>query len=251
MFGLHAYEFPSDNNPQCWYRMRDESRASQPPGIFFAGLMSGADCGSNWYDGLGPQPEFPEPAPALLGFDTSIDQLCRVYNRNGRVRQEKVPCVERNFNILALFGTTLPYNMCRNLEWLVCAAKGELVGQETPVLRFAEKPADLRIDANTGDGGRPLGKCGGYAEENRLLDGRSCVSGEGYNNDDVFFLEVCIYSVICDNADSLFTDAGPEEDWVCDFNPEGLRKLESWLTAEIDGKVPRWVTNSATGAVTG
>ena len=70
------------------------------------------------------------PAPALLGFDESIDDYCRSALR----RMHRQPsfdntkhaenCVRANLNILALYGDRVPYNICRNLEWMVCAAKG-------------------------------------------------------------------------------------------------------------------------------
>ena len=67
----------------CWERSRDNyGHLEYPAEHFFDAALSGAACGSNWYEGnsgsLGQfhgLPWFDTPsAPALLGFDESIDQ---------------------------------------------------------------------------------------------------------------------------------------------------------------------------------
>ena len=68
-------------------------------------------------------PHFTGPAPALLGFDDSIDWFCRF---GGGDHAEA--CVQSNFNILSLYEPAV-YNTCANYEWQVCAARGRLPGQ--------------------------------------------------------------------------------------------------------------------------
>ena len=68
-------------------------------------------------------------------------------------------CVHSGFNILSLYGARVPYNICRNLEWQVCAAKGRIPGQNSKKIVFGKKPSEL--DPNPG-GGKPLGTCGGW-----------------------------------------------------------------------------------------
>ena len=52
----------------------------------------------------------------------------------------------------------VPYNLCRNLEWQVCAAKGKLPGQGGRGIRFAIEPG--RLDT---DGDKPFAQCGGWS----------------------------------------------------------------------------------------
>jgi len=132
---------------------------------FFSDTLSGAHCDTNWYEGnngdLGRvTPSFAEPAPALLGFDSPIDTYCAANKpppRQARGQRQHYghagECVNANLNILSLYGDRLPYNLCRNLEWMTCAAKGLLPGQGwggqvsraggSREIRFAFRPSDL------------------------------------------------------------------------------------------------------------
>ena len=70
----------------CWDRVRDDPSVAQPASDFFDGARTGRHCYSNWYEGnpfIGSNghadhvPRFPGPAaPALLGFDDSISEVC-------------------------------------------------------------------------------------------------------------------------------------------------------------------------------
>ena len=51
-----------------------------------------------------------------------------------------------------------------------------------------------------------------------------------YANDDVYFLELCIYSQVCRNGAQLF-QLGQYEDFVCDYAPEKLEALRTLLVA--------------------
>ena len=51
-------------------------------------------------------------------------------------------CIRANKNIIRINHWT----MCRNLEWLVCAAQGSLPGQGGRDIQFHTAPKDLRLD---------------------------------------------------------------------------------------------------------
>ena len=116
-----------------------------------------------------------------------------------------------------LFGDAIPYNICRNVEWQVCAAMGRLNGQGGDSIRFAYAPKDLR-----GDG---IGGCQGYAP-------RGCRRwDDGYASLDVFYMETCLFSQICRNRDSLWS-VGAGQDWRCELDHEGWEQLRRWLVLE-------------------
>ena len=75
----------------------------------------GHDCQTNWYEGNdgplgkpGAVPRFSDHAPALLGFDETIDGFC--WNAKKFTKNHKYPgnhagnCVNGNLNILSLYG---------------------------------------------------------------------------------------------------------------------------------------------------
>ena len=186
---------------------------------FFDNVLSGGSCQSNWYEGSIGWQRFHSDAPGVLGFDDAIGNYCgglpwrrRLDSSNeseavgrwieeGRGEHERSHrrrladsarmCVDRSRNILMLFGddvhdTGSGYNSCRNLEWQVCSAMGLLPGQNSATVIFAQAPSTLNAE-----GKRPLGHCGGYSPQ-------GCGS-HAYSNDDIFFLEVCMFSKICAN----------------------------------------------------
>ena len=67
-----------------------------------------------------------------------------------------------------------------------------------------------------------------------LLPPRPRVSPQGcpphaYSNDDIFFLEVCVYALICRNHDELFRVQA--EAWFhCEVSDAGWRQLQRYLT---------------------
>ena len=131
---------------------------------FFDETLQGRHCDSNWYQGnagtLGTVgPDFSKAhAPALLGFDESIDEYCGQHldgNQDRNIRGHATRCVAANLNILSLYGDRLPYNICRNLEWQMCAAQGKLPGQGTNLdgtrdrtIKFAKAPRELELVTN-------------------------------------------------------------------------------------------------------
>ena len=46
-------------------------------------------------------------------------------------------------NILSLYGNRLPYNICREPEWITCAANGLLPGQKGLEIVFSKPPKEL------------------------------------------------------------------------------------------------------------
>lgn len=214
--------------PACWDVKRDDDGARQKPETYFEEAFTGMHCDSNWYEGnqgeLGrPHHALPNfrrgTAPALLGFDESIDQFCAKtlggdYHWMGHAEQ----CVQASLNILSLFGDRVPYNICRNLEWQVCAAKGMLPGQGGLAIKFAKAPKTLDITRHS-----RLGVCSGWVPNQ--------VPGAGfygYATDDVFYLESCLFNEICENKEELFSlEEG--DVFICQFSETGFRQLQSLL----------------------
>lgn len=203
--------------------IRDRPGKWQNVDTFFQSTHAGQYCRTNWYEGnwgaLGWEnhiQHFKKDAPALLGFDEDIDWFCQ--RHDGCSHAEC--CVQTNNNILSLYGDRMPYNICRNLEWQVCAAKGMLPGQRTPTIRFARAPRTLAPDGSTG---KPLGKCHGWVPPDRPTGGLY-----GYATDDIFYLEVCLYNQICSNGDELFR-LDPGDAFVCAYSADRFLELEQIL----------------------
>eukprot|EP00966_Prymnesium_polylepis_P058013 1343581-Prymnesium_polylepis.1 len=93
----------------------------------------------------GRPPVFTGDAHPLLGFDETIDAFCGAAPKNTYryMGGHAGTCVKANLNILSLYTERVPYNLCRNLEWQVCAATGQLPGQTTPTILFAHEPGAL------------------------------------------------------------------------------------------------------------
>ena len=96
--------------------------------------------------------------PALVGFDADISRTClhaRVIRSTSGVTGTPVDCMMANFSILALHSMHVPYNLCRNLEWLSCAAMGRLRRQRymmlaTGVSALTPGVGPLRFGAKSG-----------------------------------------------------------------------------------------------------
>lgn len=71
-----------------------------------------------------------------------------------------------------------------------------------------------------------LGACYGYAPH-------GC-GREGFANDNIFFLEACLYSEICSNREELFAiPAGGF--FTCRLDPTGLSRLRGLLVGANGG----------------
>jgi hypothetical protein len=184
--------------------------------VYFEQVQSGQHCNTNWYEGNSGQlglpntiPTFEHPAPALLGFDEAIDQYCTSKGGSGGHARA---CIRASLNILSLYGHRLPYNICRNYEWQVCAALGRIPGQNSRAILFAKAPSSLDFL-----GSPRLGHCSGWSP-------MKCRGQDGYATDSIFFLEVCLYSQICTNGHQLF-ELEVGQPWQCDFDDDAFWRL--------------------------
>ena len=230
------------SRPACWHNNGLQ---------FFHDAWAGGVCRSrNWYTGNegslgqrggGPTRDWVQPhfrdwdnAVAVLGFDEDIDRYC--FAHGGHDGQHARRCVEANANILSLYGNEIPYNICRNLEWQVCAARGWLPGQHTDAIRFAIAPNDLRPYDNSW---KPIGWCGGYTPE-------GC-HDRGYASSDIFYLESCVYSMMCSNREELW-NLEADEDFHCQLDPAGFDQMRDWLLGGGGGDWPPAAPASAPSA---
>lgn len=237
---------------------------------FFSHVARGSSCDRNWYEGSpgqlgqwGPTDDdgpviFTASAPALLGFDDSIDMY--VDNMDGGGGGHAAASVRHNANILQLFPPA-EYSICVNYQWLVCAAKGRLHGQASSAMRFAYPPGRLSVVHAVDGGPSPrdyssgsLGpdgtglptldppRCVGQAgclgwEAHQVLGSSDSYSGEDcYSTDecywsgDIFHLEACLLSAICENGDEIFQlEVG--ELWHCHVTDARLTRLQGWLVS--------------------
>jgi hypothetical protein len=159
---------------------------------------------TDWYEGFpGAHGWFDRTAPALLGFDADIKGYCHD------------SCDWANVNILALFGGT-PYNTCRNFEWQMCAVRGLLNWQGGGNIAFARAPKTMWLD-----GYPPFGHCSGWTDA-------PCNDQIGFANDDIFYLEVCLFSQVCKNNAQMFQlEVG--ENFFCDLDVDGFNNLKRIL----------------------
>ena len=211
--------------PACWNRKRDQSTVEQDSHTYFADVASGRHCQTNWFEGNGGSlgiaerlPTFSGSGAALLGFDDTIDRVC---HKGEGCRWHAECCVKRSYNILSLYGQRVPYNICRNLEWQACAAKGLLPGQKDSQIVFAIEPSSVTPD---GSNGRQLGVCGGWTPAKKPTGG-----AYGYATEDIFYLEICLFHHICRNGEELFQLRAGDV-FVCDFSHEALGELEIMLS---------------------
>jgi len=159
---------------------------------------------------------------ARVGWNSTAPREAAAQGRRLDAQSDARNCIQSRHNILMLFGNNVHgtgsgYNSCRNLEWQMCAAMGKLPGQQTPTIVFAHAPASLDTH-----GRRPLGRCGGYHPN-------GCPP-RGYSNDDIFFMEVCAYSLVCANRNELFK-LRAEQPFTCQVSQQGFRKLQALLTS--------------------
>jgi hypothetical protein len=220
--------------PACWDWDRYDRGPLAEDTTYFWDIDQGRYCQTNWYTGnwgrLGRQiPTFSARAPALLGFDEDIDDFCDASDQCGG---HAYCCVRNNLNILSIYGDEVPYNICRNLEWQVCAAQGLLPGQRDNTIVFARAPSSLAPDGSTG---KPLGQCRGWFDGSQLPKG----GVRGYATDDIFYLEVCLFSQICLNGDKLF-QLQVGEKFHCDYSHTALKELESFLTSPREPDLDSW-----------
>ena len=127
MWAAQPWATRSKGKPNCWERRRDAGDVGQGADTYFSEAWRGVHCPSNWYEGnpggtmgiQGTPPTFTEDAPALLGFDETIDQYCGSHRKTNPAASEiggyshARMCIQSNLNILSLYGTRVPYNSAR------------------------------------------------------------------------------------------------------------------------------------------
>ena len=89
------------------------------------------------------------------------------------------------------------------------------------MLKFSRAPGTLQPGGGTG---KPLGKCCGWVPEGMHPKGGAF----GYATDDIFYLEACIFSQICDNGDDVFS-LKVGDPFECRFSTTRFRELQELL----------------------
>lgn len=207
MWGERGFKKRYPGERGCW---GDAGSAS-----FFDGVreLTGARaprCDRNWFEGSlvgtgglsAGRPAFSaREAPALMGFDDTIRDFCN--EKIGYVFPGPIDhaiaagCVEGGYNIMRV---AQGWSMCMNLEWLLCATRGLLPGTgDTRTIYFAVAPRSLKFD-------------------DKALDNK----GAWYNSGIVFYLEVCMLTQVCTNADELLR-AQRGEAFVCNLGTADSR----------------------------
>ena len=215
LWGATAWRLRGRGEQGCWHQQGGRQ--------FFADVLAGTRCDRNWYEGAARQPNFKSPgAPALLGFDSTIWQLCSQESGHagelGGFSQERLAsrCIASSNNILRVVGGEWKWDMCQNLAWQLCAATGKLPGQRGKSLRFATAPRQLTLS----EWERPT---------SWPCEGGRCPNGK-FAVGDVFYVEIAVYRAICANAGDLF-GVGVGEPLECDVDAAAFDRLAERLMA--------------------
>jgi hypothetical protein len=192
---------------------------------FWENLLDEGRCNRNWYrGGFGEGDERNSKEwradyngspnnPALMGYENDLKSAnCKeIEKKTGKPAVcHEVGFVDAGYeaghNMLRL-DARFGWNMCRNLEWVVCAIQGHLPNQGEGKIRFATTPR-LNI-------------------ENYIFAEVGCSNEDcahGYSVDDIFFVEVSLISYLCKNRDEVFKlEVG--DDFDCDFDMAALDRL--------------------------
>lgn len=243
LWGLKAWEKLPNGAMGCW-------NGPFAGSSYFDHVLSGGQCDANWFEGakgaLGQQasrPRFTAAAPALLGFDDTIFSFCSAQidepvhfvktKYTGDFNEELAERCERaNQNILRVISKRLPWTMCQNLRWQVCALTGKLPGQGGNQVRFATAPNELDMRVWQRPDSWPCDEHG------------KCPKGK-FAVGDVFFAEVCLVDSLCRNGDAIFA-LGKGELFECDFDPDAFLKLADDFrkNVPIKGGCPDWYDSS-------
>ena len=224
--------------PSCWDVQRfsgGQKGASQPASAFFDGVATGRHCSrTRWMhfynnrdavvfrrDGT---PDFSRRAPAILGFDDDDGSIGGLCESRGWGDTKLQRCVRANLQILSIDASD--YNLCRNLEWQACAAQGKLANQDGNLIVFAAAPGSLHTG---GSYGHLFNRCSGWTPTG--VDSGTFPNA-GYANDDIFYLETCLFSQICENGEEIFSLAAGQQ-WRCRFSQEKVYELQQILTTPV------------------
>jgi len=244
MWSATAWKAMKSGQTPCWAAPRTMGGEPTTRKRFFDDALQGTHCGANWLQDSRPVRErelrrlqremrrtanTSASAAAIIGLDGDIRQRCRRKYVRAHPRAAPSPryvevCLASRLNVLALHGT-MPYNLCRNLEWLACAAQGRLLAQRPGRGRFvfATRPRDLDLLLS------PFGMCVGHVPARGL----SLPGGFGYTARDVFGFETCALSEMCANGAELFS--GSKDTFMCKFSREGFERLRNYTSSPLIG----------------
>ena len=194
------------HTPGCW--------AARGGAHFFSDSFTGKNCNINWLNGGIDGPGFTDAslesdgAPAVFGTDPAILELC--LTKLGRWRKVwhasdgelASACLAASYNALRL--ARRQWNICANHEFVACAARGLLPGQNNKGIVFAAPPGSLFVrDLNA----------------NKL---------DGFTMEDVFYLELCTLSELCSNGADIFA-LEANEAFFCDTSEPRFTALGETL----------------------
>lgn len=190
---------------------------------FWETLRGASDsmCNRNWYQGGANNPRMNDESyrpdfmgAALLGINTPeiTKYACEestgdAENRQCRKRGITKATMDAKYTILRLEQNL--WNMCRNLEWVVCAVRGLLPNQEGGIA-FATPPSTVNL--------------GDFLLRNKTCKGRC---DHSYREPDIFMMEASVVSFLCRNRDDLFSFGSRDHNrrFVCDFDHRALEVL--------------------------
>mmetsp|Transcript_27979 Transcript_27979/g.46353 ORF Transcript_27979/g.46353 Transcript_27979/m.46353 type:complete len:384 (+) Transcript_27979:168-1319(+) len=210
---------------QGWTRRGEGTEGCFATEKFWENLLEKETCDRNWYRGGYPDgmeennKEWRadyygnQNNPGVVGYEEDLGPFnCKEIKKK---KGEAFMCDEIDFidsahqaghNMLRL-DSRFGWNMCRNLEWVICAIRGLLPNQGDGKIRFATTP---KIDVQSF-----LFRDGGCDQHDCALH---------YSVNDVFFVEVALISYLCKNREEVFgLEVGDEFD--CDFDTEALERL--------------------------
>ena len=159
-----------------------------------------------------------------MGFDDGDGSIGGLCESRGWGDTKLQRCVRANLQILSIDASD--YNLCRNLEWQACAAQGKLANQDGNLIAFAAAPGSLHTG---GSYGHLFNRCSGWTPTG--VDSGTFPNA-GYANDDIFYLETCLFSQICENGEEIFSLAAGQQ-WRCRFSQEKVYELQQILTTPV------------------
>lgn len=124
--------------------------------------------------------------PSIIGYEPDIDKICNVHN----VRQIDISCLSNRLNVLYI----QDWNICKNIEWLYCVSIGHACS-------YANNTCNKTFILAT-----PVNKT---------------ILKQGPDINDIYHIEICILSLICNNAPSLYDTTK----FTCEVNVNKLYQL--------------------------
>mmetsp|Transcript_13863 Transcript_13863/g.20459 ORF Transcript_13863/g.20459 Transcript_13863/m.20459 type:complete len:368 (+) Transcript_13863:77-1180(+) len=196
-------------------------------------ILAESSCQRNWYEDGTTNAQInsasfrpPNGSPPLLGPDTivitqfSCDRLLEQGRPLNNCKRKGIvhTSMEAGYTILRL--GTRHWNMCRNLEWVVCSIRGMLPGQKDTDgrIHFVVPPSTLDV--------------GEFLYRNKTCRGRC---DNRYKERDIYMMEVSVVSFLCKNRDQLFQLEQNQTGFYCDFDEGQLAKMVEGATSSRGG----------------